>query len=164
MGAEDDGQYRTMSIEPELFPTLTIQETKLRPYYEGEIAIKKVNGDISYLKVCRFSGSLEYSVRSLIRYFNQCQKQFLLSTEENATLFTNYLEAPVRDLFFDNENYTMIYEEMTSLMETEYDSTYRQAPVQAEPERPFSEEQHKIRNIRLALLYSTQSQPIISQI
>lgn len=90
-----------------------MQETKPPPYYEGETAMKKEKNVISNFKGLCFRGAFEYSVRHLIRHFNQFAKQFSLPMEEKDTFFLSTLEAPARDLFFDNGNSRITYEEMT---------------------------------------------------
>lgn len=78
MGYEYVGKRCTKRSEPAPFPPLPMQETKPRPFYEGETKMKKENAVIRYLNGRCLSVAFENSVRRLIREFKQCKKQFSL--------------------------------------------------------------------------------------
>lgn len=119
MGSEDDGKYRKMQNEPTPSLSLPVKDVKTSPSHEGEKDMKNSNDVMRKIKGHWFSCYLDYSVRSVIRYLNNCENLFSLSMEEKAAL-PNYLKVHTRYFFFENVNSVVNYKYITSVTEDEY--------------------------------------------
>lgn len=92
--------------------------------------MKEANYVIKYFKGRWFSGALEDYMGYMITYFNQFAMPFSLKVDETEIFFPHSLEALEIYLLFENGNQIMTYEDISSLMEADYDLAPRKSTVQ----------------------------------
>ena len=91
---------------------------------------RKASGVNMHFKDRKFNGNVLQSIDLHIRDYNVCARQHKLSPTQKADFFSNILDGPARTFFFNNARDDMTFDDMASLMISEYAGDARQLQVQ----------------------------------